>query len=64
MLAACAAVGETVICNAAREPEILDLQCYLRKLGADISGAGTSTVTVSGFRAFPRMRSRRSWPPA
>lgn len=53
MLAACAAVGETVICNAAREPEILDLQCYLRKLGADISGAGTSTVTVSGFRPQP-----------
>ena len=53
MLAACAAVGETVICNAAREPEILDLQCYLRKLGTDISGAGTSTVTVSGFRPQP-----------
>ena len=53
MLAACAAVGETVICNAAREPEILDLQCYLRKLGAQISGAGTSTVTVSGFRPQP-----------
>lgn len=53
MLAACAAAGETVICNAAREPEIADLQCYLRKLGADISGAGTSTVTVSGFHPRP-----------
>ncbi len=53
MLAACAAAGETVICNAAREPEILDLQCYLRKLGARISGAGTSTVTVGGFRPQP-----------
>ena len=53
MLAACAAEGETVICNAAREPEIADLQCYLRKLGADISGAGTSTVTVGGFRPRP-----------
>ena len=52
-LAACAAAGETVICNAAREPEIADLQCYLRKLGADISGAGTSTVTVGGFRPRP-----------
>ena len=31
----------------------LDLQCYLRKLGARISGAGTSTVTVSGFRPQP-----------
>ena len=48
-----AAAGETVICNAAREPEIADLQCYLRKLGADISGAGTSTVTVGGFRPRP-----------
>ena len=53
MLAACAAAGETVICNAAREPEIADLQCYLRKLGADISGAGTSTVTVGGFHPRP-----------
>ena len=53
MLAACAAAGETVISNAAREPEIADLQCYLRKLGADISGAGTSTVTVGGFRPRP-----------
>ena len=53
MLAACAAAGETVICNAAREPEIADLQCYLRKLGADISGAGTSTVTVGSFRPRP-----------
>ena len=53
MLAACAAAGETVICNAAREPEIADLQCYLRKLDADISGAGTSTVTVGGFRPRP-----------
>lgn len=46
MLAACAAEGETVICNAAREPEIMDLQRYLHQLGAQISGAGTSTVTV------------------
>lgn len=49
MIAACGASGETVISGAAREPEIVDLQEYLRKLGAYISGAGTSTVTVSGF---------------
>lgn len=49
MIAACAADGETVIKNAAREPEIKDLQDYLIKLGAYISGAGTDTVTVEGF---------------
>lgn len=51
MLAACAAEGETVICGAAREPEIEDLQEFLRKAGAYISGAGTSKITVSGFAA-------------
>lgn len=50
MLAACAAEGETVITNAAREPEIVDLQDYLRKLGASIFGAGTPTITISGFK--------------
>ncbi|MCD8190442.1 MAG: UDP-N-acetylglucosamine 1-carboxyvinyltransferase, partial [Clostridiales bacterium] len=48
MLAACAADGVTVISNAAREPEIVDLQNFLRTLGADIDGAGTSTVTIRG----------------
>ncbi len=48
MLAACAAEGVTVISNAAREPEIVDLQNFLRTLGADIDGAGTSTVTIRG----------------
>ena len=46
MLAACNAKGETIITNAAREPEIVDLQDYLIKLGAKISGAGTSTIAV------------------
>lgn len=49
ILAACAAEGETVIYGAAREPEIVDLQEYLRKAGAYISGAGTSNITISGF---------------
>lgn len=49
MLAACAAKGETVITNAAREPEIVDLQEFMRKLGVNISGAGTSVVTIDGF---------------
>lgn len=51
ILAACAAEGETVIYGAAREPEIVDLQEYLRKAGAYISGAGTSNITISGFVA-------------
>ncbi|MDR0952072.1 MAG: UDP-N-acetylglucosamine 1-carboxyvinyltransferase [Oscillospiraceae bacterium] len=54
MLSACAAEGETVITNAAREPEIIDLQDYLIKLGARVSGAGTSTVVIGGFE--PRKR--------
>lgn len=49
ILAACAAKGTTVITNAAREPEIVDLQEFLRRFGARVSGAGTSTVTVNGF---------------
>ncbi len=48
MLAACGAEGVTVISNAAREPEIVDLQDFLQKLGVDVHGAGTSTITVRG----------------
>lgn len=50
MLAACGAEGTTVIANAAREPEIVDLQRFLCACGAELSGAGTSTVTVRGGR--------------
>lgn len=48
MLAACAAEGETVIMNAAREPEITELQTFLQTLGADVTGAGSATVRVRG----------------
>ena len=48
MLASCGAEGTTTITNAAREPEIEDLQNYLCACGAKVSGAGTSTVTVEG----------------
>lgn len=48
MLAACGAEGVTTISNAAREPEIVDLQNFLRSCGARVSGAGTSVVTVEG----------------
>lgn len=54
MTAACAAQGETVITNAAQEPEVEDLARFLRTLGADIDGAGSPVVVVRGFR--PRRR--------
>lgn len=50
MLAACGAEGETVICNAAREPEIADLQDFLCAMGAEVRGAGGSVITVSPKR--------------
>src|SRR3712207_1620198 len=50
--AAVLAVGTTVIDNAAREPEILDLCSMLVAMGARIDGAGTSTITVEGVEAL------------
>lgn len=52
MLAACGAEGDTVICNAAREPEIADLQEFLCAMGAQVRGAGGSVITVSPGRAL------------
>ena len=48
MLAAVSAHGDTTITNAAREPEIVDLQNFLNTLGADVRGAGSSVITVRG----------------
>ena len=48
MMAATLAKGTTVINNAAREPEIVDLADCLRKMGAQIDGDGTSTITIQG----------------
>lgn len=48
ILAALGSEGETVIRNAAREPEIIDLVHFLRKLGARIAGEGTSEITIAG----------------
>ena len=48
ILAACGAEGVTMISNAAREPEIVDLQDFLQKMGVAIHGAGTSSITVQG----------------
>lgn len=48
MIAAATAEGETVILNAAREPEIVDLGIFLSACGANITGCGESTITVKG----------------
>lgn len=48
LTAAVLARGETVIENAAREPDIVDLGIYLQKMGAQIEGLGSSTITVTG----------------
>ena len=48
MMAATLAEGETVIENAAREPEVVDLANCLNSMGAKISGAGTDTITIEG----------------
>ena len=48
LMAAVLADGETVLENAAREPEVTDLANFLIHLGADIEGAGSSTITVRG----------------
>jgi len=48
LMAATLAKGTTVLKNAAREPEIVDLARCLRKMGAQIDGEGTSTITIQG----------------
>ena len=51
MLAAVCAAGTTTITNAAREPEIVDLQGFLRAIGAKVHGAGSSVITVAYLAA-------------
>ena len=48
MIAATLAEGTTVIRNAAREPEVVDLANFLNSMGAKVSGAGTSTLRIEG----------------
>jgi UDP-N-acetylglucosamine 1-carboxyvinyltransferase len=50
MMAACLADGETVIENAAREPEVVDLANCLVAMGAQISGAGTDVIRIRGVK--------------
>ncbi|GGJ11062.1 UDP-N-acetylglucosamine 1-carboxyvinyltransferase [Alicyclobacillus cellulosilyticus] len=48
MMAACLARGQTIIENAAKEPENVDLANYLNKMGARVRGAGTDTIRIDG----------------
>jgi UDP-N-acetylglucosamine 1-carboxyvinyltransferase len=48
LMAAVRAKGETVIENAAREPEVVDLACMLKRMGANIEGEGTEVIRIRG----------------
>jgi UDP-N-acetylglucosamine 1-carboxyvinyltransferase len=48
MMAACLAKGKTIIGNAAKEPEVVDLANFLTAMGAKIEGAGTDVITIQG----------------
>jgi UDP-N-acetylglucosamine 1-carboxyvinyltransferase len=58
LMAATLADGQTVIENAAREPEVVDLANFLNKMGARISGAGTSKIVVEGVKSLKGTRYR------
>ncbi|HEV7434965.1 MAG TPA: UDP-N-acetylglucosamine 1-carboxyvinyltransferase [Pseudorhizobium sp.] len=58
MMAASLANGTTVIENAAREPEVVDLARCLNAMGAKIAGAGTSTITIEGVTSLSGARHR------
>ena len=50
MLTAVLSEGETKIINAAMEPEIVDLQNFLNKMGAKIEGAGSNIIKIKGVK--------------
>lgn len=52
MLAATKAEGTTVIRNAAKEPEIIDLQNFINSMGGRVAGAGSNTITIEGVESF------------
>ncbi len=52
LMAATLAKGTTIIENAAREPEVSDLAAYLNRMGAQVSGAGTSRIVVEGVESL------------
>ena len=67
LMAASLAEGETVLENAAREPEIVDLANFLRACGAKIEGHGTSVIHIQGVSSlhdgeYPVMACSPAWP--
>ena len=52
MMAATLAEGQTIIENAAREPEVIDLANFLNKMGAQIEGAGTDRIVIEGVSSL------------
>jgi UDP-N-acetylglucosamine 1-carboxyvinyltransferase len=58
MMAATLAQGETVIENAAREPEVVDLAAALNAMGAKVAGAGTDRITINGVAKLHGARHR------
>lgn len=52
MMGACLADGVTIIRNAAKEPEIVDLQSFLNAMGAKIRGAGTDVIRIEGVKSL------------
>ncbi|MGB7287860.1 MAG: UDP-N-acetylglucosamine 1-carboxyvinyltransferase [Salaquimonas sp.] len=58
LMAASMAKGQTILRNTAREPEVVDLANCLNAMGAKITGAGTSTITIDGVEALHGARHR------
>ncbi len=58
MMAATLAEGTTVLENAAREPEVVDLANFLNAMGAQVSGAGTDRIVIDGVRSLTGTRYR------
>jgi UDP-N-acetylglucosamine 1-carboxyvinyltransferase len=56
MMTACLADGTTVLENAAREPEVVNLASALKKMGAKIYGAGTDVITIEGVKTLKPMK--------
>ena len=56
MMAATMAKGQTMIQNAAKEPEIIDLANFLNEMGANVKGAGTDTIRINGVKTLKGTR--------
>ena len=52
MMASCMAEGDTILENAAKEPHIVDVANFLNSMGADVRGAGTDVIKISGVKAL------------